>query len=159
MLKKSIFYIACILSMSACSVNFLRAEFGYIDHHIALEDLIRSEWHLKKTGINPYNIQIHQSVIPDYITKIYSNDKRHINFPKQGYLFEIQDPELVKEKDFLISLFNSPCKAKVMKNDDMSHYQPAGLGFPFGRMKSIIRCPKGYYTLKQIDQSTFVIQY
>ena len=167
MFKKLLTCFACIIPFSACSVNFLRGEFSYIDHHIALDDLIRAEWHLYKTGIDPYKIKRTHSdyfsenmkYIPNYIETIYFDDTRHKNHSRENYLFEINDYDLLNHKDFLSNLLIFPCNAKIMDNDKMSHIQPSGLAFPFGRMKNIIRCRKGYYKLEKINENSFVIKY
>lgn len=160
MFKKIITCIACIIPITACSVNFFRGEFGQVDHIIALSDFIRAEWHLNKTGEDPYSKEFNLSYennVPDYIKSIYPDDVRFQKKYEKGYLFEIEDIELIKSKDFLYTLFISPCTAKIMGNE--SHYNPKGLGFPFGRMKSIIRCQKGYYKLEQVSENLFVIKY
>lgn len=165
MFKKFIVCISCILPITACSVNFLRGEFGYIDHHIALWDFIRGEWHFKKTGIDPYKKFELEPLNPSsesifyYIQSIYPDDPRYSLNNEKDYLFEIKDDELLNNKEFLYTLLANPCKAKIMNNGNVSYSQPNGIGFPFGRMKSIIRCQKGYYKLEQISGNVFVIKY
>ncbi|HGO5822595.1 TPA: hypothetical protein ACK3JW_000236 [Mannheimia haemolytica] len=158
MFKKIITCIACIIPITACSVNFFRGEFGYIDHHIAIDDLIRAEWHFKKTGIDPYK-KTSSEYIPDYIIGLSPENKHRKERKKEDYVFMINDKELMKNEDFLIRLLNAPCESNIMNNDDRSFYQPDGLSFPFGRMKSIIRCKNGYYKLEKISENIFVIKY
>lgn len=157
MFKKFIVCISCILPITACSVNFLRGEFGYIDHHIAIDDLIRAEWHFTKKGIDPYKNSI--EYIPDYIIGLPPEHRYRKDRKREDYVFMINDEELLKNEEFLVKLFYKPCHSNIMNNDERSYYQPNGLSFPFGRMKSIIRCQKGYYKLEQVSENVFVIKY
>ncbi|AGH38549.1 hypothetical protein F542_9320 [Bibersteinia trehalosi USDA-ARS-USMARC-188] len=159
MLKKLLTCLACIIPFSACSVNFLRGEFSYIDHHIALDDLIRAEWHFHQTGVDPYQYGTKETYVPDYIVGIYSNDKKYDSYKKEYFLFQINDPDLIHNESFLFELLSSPCKANIMNHNNRENSQPKSIAFPFIRMKNIIRCRKGYYKLEKIDENSFVIKY
>ncbi|WP_324681971.1 hypothetical protein [Bibersteinia trehalosi] len=160
MFKKLLTFLACIIPFSACSVNFLRGEFNYIDHHIALLDFIKTEWHFHKTGIDPYQYDTEDNYVPDYIISIYPDDKRYSSYKEKNFLFEIEDPDLIRNESFLYELLSSPCKkANVINHNNRKNSQPKGIAFSFISMKNIIRCRKGYYKLEKINDNSFAIKY